>query len=94
MSLHHQMELATSIRINLAVRTFTKVRLFIERLKVFIVCEEDSSKMRESSAEVVDGDLDENFYVLTISSKAHPNERSSSRGKLHGGGGTFGLPPS
>ncbi len=93
MSLHHQMESVTSIRINLAVITFTKVRV-IEKLKVFIVCEEDSSKMRESSAEVVDGDLDENFYVLTISSKAHPNERSSSRGKLHGGGGTFGLPPS
>jgi hypothetical protein len=40
--------------------------------------------MRESSAGIVDGELDENFYVLTLSSKAHPIERSSSRGKLQG----------
>lgn len=41
--------------------------------------------MRESSAGIVDGELDENFYVLTLSSKAQPIERSSSRGKLSAG---------
>lgn len=41
--------------------------------------------MRESSAGIVDGELDENFYVLTMSSKAQPVERSSSRGKLLAG---------
>jgi hypothetical protein len=49
--------------------------------------------MKESSVGVVEGELDENFYVLTISSKAQKIERSSSIGKLHGGG-TFGNPPS
>lgn len=49
--------------------------------------------MRESSAGIVEGELDENFYVLTMSSKAHPIDRSSSRGKLQKDG-PFGLPPS
>jgi hypothetical protein len=58
--IHHQEE-----------RFFIKVALIFYN-NHYIVCEVDSSKMRESSAGPVDGELDENFYVLTLSSKA-PN---------------------
>jgi hypothetical protein len=72
--------LVTFIEIKHVSTSSTKVRNNI--FTIFEVCEVDSSKMRESTAGVVDGELDENFYVLTLSSKAQPVERSSSRGKL------------
>ena len=45
--------------------------------------------MRESSAGAVDGELDENFYVLTLSSKAPNVDGQNSHSKLLAGV-TFG----
>ena len=60
--------LVTFIGIKHESASSTKVRN--NMFTILEVCEVDSSKMRESTAGVVDGELDENFYVLTLSSKA------------------------